>query len=108
MTIQTEALFVYAGHTLRLDIFADETHASDVDKLGMTFNTVSVSSVELIEDGQLLGTYPTNFAENESADIITNELIALKGFGSTLESFEGYVRDAINHLIADGIFEAVN
>lgn len=107
MEIKTNELFTYAGHTLRVRIFADASYATDDEPIGLTFETESVRSIELIEDGENLGTYPKNFAEYESADYIVNEFIGDKESAQTFQKMEELIRRHVRNLIANGIFGAV-
>lgn len=108
MNYFTEELFTYAGHTQRIRIFADSSYATDDEPIGLTFETESVRSIELIEDGENLGTYPKHFAENESADYIVNEFVGDKESAQTFPKMEELIRRHVATLISHGIFGAVN
>jgi hypothetical protein len=93
---------------MALTIYTDEAFATDDEPQGIGFEVRSVSSVELYEDGQLMGTYPKHFAEMESADIISAELIERNLGSSSLEVFELTVRYVVQRLKLDRVLGAVN
>lgn len=99
MEKMTEALFIYAGHTMAIKL----TECPDVH-----IETVSIASRELITPaGQNMGTFPKYFAECEAIDIITAR-ITNKDAGATIEGTEAIVRSVIREAIQSQLFEAVN
>jgi hypothetical protein len=93
---------------MALSIYTDKVSATDDEPLGIGFEVRSVSSVELYEDDELMGTYPKHFAEMESADIISAELIEQNVGSSSLEVFELTVRYVVQRLKLERVLGAVN
>jgi hypothetical protein len=102
----TEALFVYAGHTMAIRIYRDELTA-DFFGSDWLVEANSLSSVELTDAETFLGTYPKHFAEYEAIDIVINR-ITNKDAGTTLEITEQSARDAVRVAISEGVLQGVN
>lgn len=102
----TEALFIYAGHTMAIRIYRDELTAG-VFTDDWRIEANSLSSVELTDPETFLGTYPKHFAEYEAIDIVISRITA-KDAGTTLEITEQSARDAVRVAISEGILQGVN
>ncbi len=92
--ITLDSLFVYAGHTLTVGIFEDET-SDDI-----SWECASTSSVTI--EG---GTYPKHFAELEACDLLSEEIISGKDSVDNAQDMENVIRKNVTRLIAQGVFQ---
>ena len=107
MTTYTEALFEYAGHTMRLKLWEDSAYATQEETAGIMFEVASLGGRVLIEDGRTLGVYPEYFAESEAMESLTNVMVCSKRSPRTLGELEAQARGYIKQLIGEGMFDKV-
>jgi hypothetical protein len=89
--------FIYAGHSMTVGIFEDET-SEDVSW------TIASTGATPIEGG----TYPTNFAELEACEIISNEIISWKTSVDTASEMATVIETNIARCISKGLLESAN
>jgi hypothetical protein len=88
-------VFEYAGHTMTVGIFEDET-SSDV-----SYEIVSTSATPI--EG---GTYPKHFAEYEASEELSNEIISGKDSVDNAQDMANVIRQSVARIIARGVFKA--
>ena len=98
-------LFIYAGHTMTVGIFEDET-SNDI-----SWSVASTRSVEITTDDFATttghGFYPRHFAELEACEILSELIVTNNKSVESVLDMAKVIKDNANRCIARNVFDKV-
>lgn len=97
-------LFIYAGHTMTVGIFEDETSNDISWSIASTWAT-PIKTVDFGEKGS--GVYPRHFAELEACEVLSELIVTNKISVESVLDMAKVLKDNATRSIAKNVFDRV-